>query len=88
MLCKVSLQGSPVKKAVVVDSFKSLVKKGNNYYIISFLSPFSTHVFLRAGTLDQKYFPGGGGLFSLFHRLQIPIPRYGPGWREGARVLL
>ena len=29
MLCKVFLQVSPVKKAVVVDSSESLVKKGN-----------------------------------------------------------
>ena len=36
MLCKVFLQGSAVKKAVVVDSFESLVKKGNYYYIILF----------------------------------------------------
>ena len=89
MLCKVCLQGSPVKKAAVVDSFECLVKKGNYYYyyIILFLSRFSTHMFPRAGTSDQKYFPGGG-LFSLFHRLKIPIPRYGPGGGGRGDLLL
>ena len=84
MLCKVFLQGSPVKKAAVVDSFESLVKKGNYFYIILFLSRFSTAHVPEGREIGPKILPRWG-LFSLFHRLQIPIPRYGPAWGGAGR---
>ena len=78
MLCKVFLRRSPVKKAVVVDSCEGLVKKGNYYYIILFLSRFSTHMFPRAG----KYFPGEGAIFSVSQTANSNSPLW-PGLGGG-----
>ena len=56
-----------------------------HYIMILFLSRFinlTWHCSRGQGHWTKNISPEGG-LFSLFHRLQIPIPRYDPGWGRG-----